>query len=79
MDTIMSTIIGKKYNIINGNVKIIKKEVRFYNIVSVILINHLSEYGYYLKSILWYTDNDYEQFKKELIQHYNDNTSIVQG
>lgn len=79
MDTIISMITGEKYNnIVNGSVKVIKKEVRFYNIVSVILINHLSEYGLYLKSILWYTDSDYEQFKKEVIQDYNENISIIQ-
>lgn len=52
-------------NTIQGNVKIIKKRVRFDSIVSVILINKLDEYDSFIKELLWYTSNDYKLFKKD--------------
>ena len=52
-------------NTIQGNVKIIKKRVRFDSTVSVILINTLDEYDSFIKELLWYTNNDYKLFKKD--------------
>jgi hypothetical protein len=56
-------------NIIQGEAKVVKK-VSFNSKVSVILITQICEYGDILKQ-LWYSNDDYRQFKQDVIQNRN--------
>ena len=65
-----SNIFLNKKNVIKGSVHIIKqkKKVTFDSRVGVILIASCTEITESLKNILWYCDEDYLNFKHELLR-----------
>ena len=62
-----NTFLNNK-NVIKGRVRVIqkKKKVTFSSSVAVVLIASCSELSESLKSVLWYGDEDYLNFRDEV-------------
>ena len=54
-------------NEIENNRKI--KKIQFNSLVTVVLIPGLSDYLPYMKRLLWYDNDDYLYFRKELLKN----------
>ena len=62
---------GTNNYILSNNIENNRKEkkLQFDSLVKVILIPGLSDYLPYMKRLLWYDNDDYVYFKKELLKN----------